>query len=293
MRSNEYYNKKSVTLLTLLSIVVYMVFSTFTMEIISNAASLDMSEFTPNFDKSYNKVVALDYQDDIEDKDNKESYSLSSVEYDISTLYLDWTEIDKERKRIEKEYAEAKKNAIVSSNVQEGSKLVSVLGSLSLPDIEDTSFKGYMCMHKVTSRTSKQWEFLHSGNYEFNTDNNGIMMYGDYYVVAMGSYYTGYKVGSTFRITLDSNITFDVITGDEKADVDTDVNNSYRPKGSSRGEIVEFIIACGEEGAVCNNYNTISDESRRLGNLSSLGFKGNISKIEVINDTNVKDRLYR
>lgn len=333
MRTNEYYSKKRIALAITGAVTIYSILTTMSVMTVRAATAKDHLAFTPNFDKGYKSLVALDNVVESSKDDTKSNYSLSNISYDSSTLYLDWSEIEAERAKIEKARKEeealkkaqevkaeaARKAAEVksvptiittardtnnnsststSTNVSTGpstvttTKLKTMGDSLSLPDILDTSFKGYMCMHKVTSTSSKQWKFLHSGEFDLTTDNNGIMMYDGYYIVAMASYYTNYKVGSTFRITLDSGVVFDVITGDEKADRDTDNTHTFRPKGIDRGEIIEFIVACGEEGQNCNEYHTMSAEDRRLGDLSSLGFQGNVVKIEKLNDTSVTDKLY-
>lgn len=306
MRTNEYYSKKRIALVVSSAVTIYSILTAMSFMVVKGATPPDLLEFTPNFDKGYTSLVALSSMNNSTSNTSKVEYSLSSIEYDSSTLYLDWSEIEAERAKIEKERKrqealrreqERKKEVQIASassttSVRVNTKLKTIADSLSLPDIMDTSFKGYMCMHKVTSTSSKQWKFLHSGDYKLTSDNNGIMMYEDYYVVAMASYYTNYKVGSTFRITLDSGVVFDVITGDEKADQDTDSSHTFRPKGVDRGEIIEFIVACGEEGQNCNVYTTMTPENRRLGNLSSLGFQGNVVKIEKLNDTSVSDKLY-
>ena len=273
---------------------------------LKDLTSISSYKFIKNYDMSYSEVVNLTLPEEEKEKE----YYLSDLKYDISSLYLDWSEIEAERKRLQEEeealkqqqYEEQHKNDFVPNEnqiveekpqqPQQTPSVIKVEGSMDLPNISDTSFKGYMCLHKVTYVDSYQYKFLHSGDFEFHTDENGILMYDNYYVVAMASYYTKYKVGSTFRITLDSGVVFDVITGDEKADKDTDELNMYRPKSNGRGEIVEFIIACGAEGANCNKYHTMSAEHRALGNLSSLGFQGNVVKVEKLDDYSVVNRLY-
>lgn len=244
--------------------------------IYANGDSSETSDELDNalaFDTSYNKVIRISENKSVTTKVGK---PMSSIEYDISSMYLNSDMI--------------KPNSPNEASIKGDVKVAG--SSLLLPRLRDSSFKGYMCLHKVTDKNSHQWEFLNSGDYELYTDSNGIMMYDGYYVVAMGSYYTDYKVGSTFRVTLDSGIQFDCITGDEKSDSDTDSYRMYRPKGNNRGEIIEFIIACGEKDRLCNKYHTMSSSNRELGNLSSLGFQGNVSKIEKLNDYTVSNSLY-
>lgn len=301
MRTNEYYSKKRIALLITGAVTIYSILSAMSVIYVKEKShNTDTLQFTPNFDKNYKASIVLSTTDKTKE-DTKPKYSLSTVAYDVNSLYLDWSEIEAERARINKKREEEESNRkaqealdiqSIKTTVRVQTTLKNVVGSLSLPDILDTSFKGYMSMYKITSKSSKQWEFLRSGKFELTANPDGIMMYDDYYIVAMGSYYTNYKVGSTFRITLDSGVMFNVITGDEKADVDTDSTRSYRPKGPDRGEIIEFIVAYGDEKVYSDGYTTITDSNRRLGDLSSLGFQGNVIKIEKLDDTSVSDELY-
>lgn len=313
MRTNEYYSKKYITLVISSTVIIYSI-ATLASFINFKDNSIDKSlEFIPNFDKNYKLVVALTDTTkfkNINNSNDKIKYSLSSISYDTSTLYLDWSSIEAERSKIEAEIEreESDRKAQEYQDIQTvkskikpvnvvgampvSSTIKNVINSLPLPDILDTSFKGYMSLYKITSTSSKQWAFLRSGEYELTANPDGIMMYKDYYIVAMASYYTNYKVGSTFRITLDSGVIFNVITGDEKADKDTDSNRMYRPKGQDRGEIIEFIVAYGDSKIYSDGYTFMSDRDRRLGDLSSLGFQGNVAKIEKLDDTSVSDELY-
>lgn len=318
MRSEASYVKNKVRFIILASLLLwlaltYNIFSSVNRHLFSYDTIRDS-----NYNKYYNFSLPISSAEEVGDgADN--SFNLSEMYYDKSTLYLDYSEINKNRDEREKkeleeykkkeEEEEAKRAKIwfskyeeLINRVEENNKHVIkpttstkiVECSMPLPNIANTSWKGWMCAHKVTSRTSKQLKFLHSGEYPLQADENGILKYGDYYVVAMASYYTKYKVGSTFRITLDSGVVFDVITGDEKADRHTDENNMYRPKGNGVGEIIEFIVACGADGANCSKYgHSIHPLARRTGDFSILGFKGNVAKIEKLDDYSVVNSLYK
>ena len=88
-------------------------------------------------------------------------------------------------------------------------------------------------------------------------------------MVAMGSYYTP-KCGEILRITLETGYTFEVISGDVKADVHTDINNQ---KCLVSNSLLEFIV----------DMNVLSTELKKMGDMSytpnSL-MKGKITKIE-------------
>lgn len=77
------------------------------------------------------------------------------------------------------------------------------------------------------------------------TDEQGCRRYGDYYIVGLGSAYAN-RIGETFEVELDTGVTFKIITGDMKADCDTDPTNRYCPcinyDGEQCANILEFII---------------------------------------------------
>lgn len=282
MFSNKNLNKG----LVITPILLYTLFLILTIHIIIPTIKPVINPVS-NYDKSYNKVIAMKSTTRVSNTLYIPT-PLSSIEYDMNTLYIDTSALDKERNRLE---SISKENRVKAVNSSKDSN-IKVLKNMKLPSIENTSFKGYMCVHKVNSESSYQYEFLHSDKFKMHTDSNGIMMYNNYYVVAMGSYYTKYKVGSTFRITLESGVVFDVITGDEKADEDTDTSKKYRPKGEGSGEIIEFIVACGQDGEICTEYTCMSSYNRKLGDLSSLGFQGNVIKVEKLDDNSVVSELY-
>lgn len=288
MYSDFYYSKRKFSIIIL---ITYLIFVPLLLNSIyicykNKIIQYDVST-TLNYYKNIVSSVVINKNNNknsIKYDDNE--YYLSNLDYDLSTMDIDWNSLKKEKEMFNKEYSK------VSNIVRSNSEVVSS-DPFVLPSIKDTSFKGYMCLHTITSKTSYQWKFIHSGDFNFTTDSNGILKYDDYYVVAMGSYYSNKKIGSTFRISLDSGIVFDVIIGDNKADKDTDSLNMYRPKGYNRGEIIEFITACGQEDKSCCKYNCMSDYNRSLGDLSSLGFNGNVIKIEKLQDYTVVNYLYR
>lgn len=141
--------------------------------------------------------------------------------------------------------------------------LPEVLGeSLDVPTDEkaNNGFKSYMDYRMITSPTSKQYEMQQ----EAWTDELGLRRYGDYYMVALGTFYAQ-GCGETFRITLDSGFAFDVITGDIKDDKHTDVKHQHR-----NGVIVEFLV----------DLKVISKTCRVMGDMSHAGFSGRIESIQ-------------
>lgn len=113
-----------------------------------------------------------------------------------------------------------------------------VYESLEIPQGRTDNFM-YMDYRALTNTASKQYELQ---QYAW-TDSRGFRRYGDYYMVAMGTYY-GY-VGDTFKITTDRGNCYDVILGDCKgADaVSYDGYYSwYHVAGNGKINLVEFIV---------------------------------------------------
>lgn len=133
---------------------------------------------------------------------------------------------------------------------------------MEIPGVK-TSRKVYMDYRTITAKSSKQWKLQQ----EATTDELGFRRYGDYYMVAMGTYYTGYECGKVFRITLENGSEFLVVTGDIKSDVHTDAKHQHR-----KGNVIEFIV----------DTDVISQDCKSMGDMSyCIGpkFKGNIQSI--------------
>lgn len=139
----------------------------------------------------------------------------------------------------------------------------------------DIWFKSYMDYRAITDTSSKQYKLQQSSF----TDGDGLRKYDDYYLVAMGTYYAG-DVGNTFRITLETGIEFNVMTGDIKGDLCTDKLNMYSPVYDSCGDyisanVIEFIV----------DTDTLDSSVKKLGTISGYDFfKGNITAIERIEE---------
>lgn len=141
----------------------------------------------------------------------------------------------------------------------------------------DTSFKAYMSYKCITNKASDQYKLQLSAW----TDDMGLRRVDNYYLVAMGTYYSN-TIGDKFRITLEGDKTFDVMIGDIKADIHTDKNNMYSPVYDSNGKfrsanVIEFII----------DTKSVDRKVKLMGDVSAYEeFKGNIVKIERICDSN-------
>lgn len=131
-----------------------------------------------------------------------------------------------------------------------------------VPNI-NTSFKTYMSYKTITNKSSKQYKLQQTAY----TDEHGFRKVGEFYCVAMGTYYSN-NVGDRFHVTLDTGREIDVIIGDVKQDVHTDSENMYVP---INGNMLEFIV----------DTDVLSSEIKKRGTVSYLEqFKGNIKEIK-------------
>lgn len=139
----------------------------------------------------------------------------------------------------------------------------------------NSSFKTYMDANAL-SKSSTQYKFIKKWGY---IDSNGFYrckaeadfgVTSDYYIVAMGSYYTR-TVGDKFRITTDTGNVFYVTIGDFKADIHTNSKHQYTVMNK---DIVECIV----------NTKTLLPEVRRMGTCNVfMPLNGSIVKIEKMN----------
>jgi len=147
---------------------------------------------------------------------------------------------------------------------------------MNVPNV-NSEFKAYMDYRTLTSKNSKQYAMQHSEN--CFTDESGFRKIRDengeeYYMGALGSYYTEGEVGKKYQITLDTGETFKFVAGDQKADIHTNATNQYRDTGTTTN-VVEFIV----------DDNQISSDCRRAGSMSGAHggqFEGNVVKIEML-----------
>lgn len=133
----------------------------------------------------------------------------------------------------------------------------------------DTSFKTWMSYTAFGNETPQQ-----QLQEEAVTDEHGCRKIGDYYMVAMGSYYAA-DLGDRFMIELDNGDgnrprRILVIIGDFKDDRHTDDKNQYRAIDDCRKNIIEFIV----------DTNKLDKKAKMLGDVSAIdGFEGNVAAI--------------
>ena len=148
-------------------------------------------------------------------------------------------------------------------DVQEDKELYTY-NTLELPTEATGEFKTYMDYRKIKDKTSKQWNLQQLAT----TNEKGFRVFNGRYLVAVGSYYAT-EVGKELKITLDNGFVFYVMVGDIKMDIHTDANNQYVP---INGNIIEFIV----------DIDKLDPITKKLGDVSNLGFEGKIVKIEEV-----------
>lgn len=148
-------------------------------------------------------------------------------------------------------------------DVQEDKELYTY-NTLELPTEATGEFKTYMDYRKIKDKTSKQWNLQQLAT----TNEKGFRVFNGRYLVAVGSYYAT-EIGKELKITLDNGFVFYAMVGDIKMDIHTDANNQYVP---INGGIVEFIV----------DIDKLDPITKKLGDVSNLGFEGKIVKIEEV-----------
>lgn len=135
--------------------------------------------------------------------------------------------------------------------------------SYSVPN-NGGKFKSYT-NYKLLNKNSSQWTKVQCNNNAY-TDSNGLRKVGDYYCVAMGSYYTN-TLGDLFEIKTE-NGSFKVIICDFKANAHTDSKNQYTV---ANGCIIEFYV----------DMPTLNSRAKTMGDISYIGgkFAGKIISI--------------
>lgn len=88
-----------------------------------------------------------------------------------------------------------------------------------------------------------------------SADENGLMKIGEYYCVALGTYYG--SLGDKFVATLDTGVQIKLIKCDIKADIHTDPTNRYSSKTNCMSE---FIV----------NSDKLRRDAKTSGNISDI-----------------------
>lgn len=142
-------------------------------------------------------------------------------------------------------------------------------GTYTIPD-NGGKFKSYT-NYRLLSKSSPQWNKIqcHSNAY---TDENGLRKVGDYYCVAMGSYYSS-TLGDTFEVTTEGG-TFRVVLCDFKANQHTDSTNRYT---AHNGCVIEFYVDMDSLDSAARRMGDVSyADSKFSGKITSITKTGNI-----------------
>ncbi len=167
----------------------------------------------------------------------------------------------------EKAKAEAKKRAAAAKPKKKQKSNVSTPSKGNFRGVPSVSvdFKSYTA-YTCLSRKSAQWKKIQTIAY---SDGNGLRKVGNYYCVAMGSYYST-TLGDLFRITTANGNTFCVILCDFKANAHTNSTHQYTARNQC---ITEFYV----------DYSCFNSAARSAGSISVIpGFGGKITSIEYL-----------
>ena len=228
---------------------------------------------------------------------NDTKQELNQMDKEIETINTKLTTIETRLDNMDKQVAEYKAQAMMSnyikyydiiapnkSNINTKNEVESITKiDYDIPTIADTDFYGYMDYRKITDKTTPQYEMQQSAW----TDWQGLRRYNNDYMVAMGSYYSDYEVGSRFEITLENDTVFTVILGDLKDDIHTDNKKMYTPVYDNwqlvKANVIEFIV----------EKNQLSYDVKQLGTISGYEeFNGNIVSIKkLINNNNNNNKI--
>ena len=177
----------------------------------------------------------------IEDRNNKikeiqeENYKLiEEVVENEKWLKIKDDRIIELEGELEKVKGEPNKTKITKNNKKDSEKEISDnKDNLSIPDGFNI-FKSYMD-YKCIRKDCKQGNIVYGKNAW--TDKDGLRKSGEYYCVALGSYYG--NVGDKFIIETKKGNKYKVIKADEKANKHTDSSNRYT---LSNGCMIEWIV---------------------------------------------------
>lgn len=167
----------------------------------------------------------------------------------------------------EKAKAEAKNRAAAAKPKKKQESNVSTPSKGNFRGVPSVSvdFKSYTA-YTCLSRKSAQWKKIQTIAY---SDGNGLRKVGNYYCVAMGSYYST-TLGDLFRITTANGNTFCVILCDFKANAHTNSTHQYTARNQC---ITEFYV----------DYSCFNSAARSAGSISVIpGFGGKITSIEYL-----------
>lgn len=132
-----------------------------------------------------------------------------------------------------------------TSSIAQASESPVMYTPLGVPNI-NSSFKTYMgwqvwekwCPNSAQYKFYKKWGWTDSEGFVRCSAEKDLGIKDDYYMVALGSYY-GTKLGTKYRITLDTGRVFYAILGEFKANIHTNSTNQYSVRNN---DVIEFVV---------------------------------------------------
>lgn len=196
-----------------------------------------------------------------------EPITVTTTEKIITTAKLETTE----GKKVEATKVETTKTETTKTETTKVETTISAAqnGTYTIPG-NGGRFKSYT-NYRLLNKSSPQWNKIqcHENAY---TDKNGLRKVGDYYCVAMGSYYST-TLGDTFEITTEGG-TFRVVLCDFKANQHTDSTNRYT---AHNGCVIEFYVDMDSLNSIARQMGDISyADSKFGGRIISINKIGNI-----------------
>ena len=175
-------------------------------------------------------------------------------------------ELKEKNKKLSKELQAAKKQSNKQKKkISELNKELKTLSNATniATQTVPTTFKSYMDYRTITDCASYAYKLQQ----EATTDENGLRKIGEYYCVAMGTYFG--KVGDTLYIETDEGACWKVILADIKSDEHTDCTHTYT---IANGCMMEFIV----------DVYSMPSNIRASGTVKGLGFQGKITTVKHI-----------
>lgn len=110
--------------------------------------------------------------------------------------------------------------------------------------------KSYMPYTAITSRSSDQWKLQQIAY----TGTHGIRQVNGRYCIAVGSAYTT-KIGQYIDLVLENGVVIPCILADQKADKDTNAENTITEHD---GSLVEFVVSSSDLSSIVKRMGDIS-----------------------------------
>ena len=250
----ELSQKKNIITLTL---IVWLLFEYFSLPVCAlyGGRTTDEQINTEVISNSLDNIVDSDFDNGVAaiEVDNTENIQLEQTEISNADISIDHTNSTL--------CAPNNQTTVESEVIDEYFDDAHDTGNYKVPSV-NTNFKSYT-YYALLNKGSIQWKLQEIAY----TDENGLRKIENYYLAAMGSYYST-TIGDIFRLTTDTGKVFDVIICDVKADRHTDSQNMYT---ISNNCMVEFYV----------DTTVLNRDIKRMGSVGVLPqFNGSIAQVE-------------